>query len=486
MAFRGTWMFALLAALMVMVGCSSGAGGPSAPAVEGLPIARSYLGANPNCSSSTEAVLAVPFALSGQAETPAVTLPGVTTGDAVYVVVFTDGGSNTTSLSDGTNTYVHVSTKSSGGFYFADAFLASDVTGGTLSIHASATQPYPWGFAVDLTGVVASPLDGQALAFQAGPGTGSNALTVGPPSPDNTDSNAIVFGFTALVGSEFAVPGTGYAADPTSWGVDTEAIALESNYVNGSAPALTFTAIDGTASYFTGQIVLDQTCFVEAGTDSGSEAGGGGDASDGGGGGDAGLPLYVGGNSTETTTEESPQSLSYTVEHAGDYLVAGLYCGQGNTITGVTDSQGNTWHLAVSGLYGNPDNVCNDIYYAVAGSAGSDTVHVAYTYPDIYGTIMVAEYQNVTGVGGAATNSAYVYPISSGNITATAPGIIILVDTDDSGGDVGSDHGFTLRLNVSNNSALKDAVFMMAGTVSATSSATETDYGLNIMGFVLY
>jgi hypothetical protein len=315
---------------------------------------------------------------------------------------------------------------------------------------------------------------------------------VGPPSPDNSDPNALVLNFSALVGNEFELPGTGYAATPTAWGATPQAVTLETAFADGTAPAGTFTAALGSANYFVGQVIFDQACASEGGVaDSGKDS-----ASEGGGGSstDAGQPIYVGGAGTETGTDSATQHLSYA-NHAGDFEALVLYCGQGGFgITSVVDSQHNVWNLGVSGLYGNPDppGFCNAIYWANNVVGGADTITITYGEKDIYGTIMAVEFKNVASgnpVVGSATSSAYVYPINSGpmSVGASFPGGFVLGGfTDDAAGDTGNDNGFTLLQNVSNNSTTKvEFIGAGAGTYAAISDANTTTQGLNAMGIIV-
>jgi len=77
----------------------------------------------------------------------------------------------------------------------------------------------------------------------------------------------------------------------------------------------------------------------------------------------------------QTAEGHNSSNTSYTVSFSssvtkGDLLVAMQGALTTSTTLGVSDSQGNTWSHATSQC----TNACVEIWYATAGSTGSDTV----------------------------------------------------------------------------------------------------------------
>jgi hypothetical protein len=144
------------------------------------------------------------------------------------------------------------------------------------------------------------------------------------------------------------------------------------------------------------------------------------------------------------------------------------------TITGVTDTAGNTYHLVKSatGSLG-----CLYIYVAfnISAYSGSNTITAAFSGSTKYNSI-VAEYSGVSKV--AVDQSAIAGPTtssapSSGSVTTTFATELLIgafrVDAANQWSSAGS--GWTVREQVGSNSGtLMDKVVTSTGTYSATAT----------------
>jgi hypothetical protein len=183
----------------------------------------------------------------------AVTLTGVTAGSSIHVFLFYRDAAVVVTVADSQN-----------GSYPATVDIIADTTdtnnalqthfdnsaGGTLVITATfATQVHDTAiWAVEVGGTSgAGAFDGHAGIDQhTAPGTGTDAITVGPPSPNNANAPALVVALSAdaTFSSPLApVPGTGFTDKGSDWTNSGNAIArLESKRITAAAAAATWTA----------------------------------------------------------------------------------------------------------------------------------------------------------------------------------------------------------------------------------------------------
>lgn len=146
-------------------------------------------------------------------------------------------------------------------FTFANSAAAA-------SLPVTITYGVPTGgqgiFAAEIDDVTLAPLDGHVGVFQTAPGTGANAITAGPPSPNNARSPA---GLVSLcmqpsdLGSVTPVAGTGFTSVGTGWGFGAAALAVvQFRRVTAPSPASTFTAATGAGA---GNYLVVTTLFDE-------------------------------------------------------------------------------------------------------------------------------------------------------------------------------------------------------------------------------
>ena len=208
---------------------------------------------------------AVAFANNNGSTTPTVVITGVTAGNTLYLVLFTNSGlpGGGFTVSDGTNAW-SAALETSTTTYATQTFVAEDVAGGSFTITASPTTNYPTGIVIEVQGVSSAPLDGHAINGQSAPGSGTGALTVGPPSPDNLLNPVLVVAVTAdQYGGSDTGPsvGAGYTLFGTysPWGGSNRDLVVEYAYLpTGTAAAATFTANTGVDTYVTCMAVFDE------------------------------------------------------------------------------------------------------------------------------------------------------------------------------------------------------------------------------------
>ena len=220
---------------------------------------------------------AVAVAINSSAAQFSVTLPGVTAGNTIVVIVANgDLGTPIASLSDGTNTYTLETTLNYGpGVIYGYAFVAQNVASGSFTIVSNVSNcDYPFGIAIEIQGVTTTPLDGHTGVVQSAPGAGTNALTVGPPSPNNTHTPALVLAVAMDVtpgGSGDGNPsaGTGYTLYNVynPWGHAGNSIAVESRLLSsGTSSAATFTVgSPGNGNYCQYELIFDQAAAAPTG-----------------------------------------------------------------------------------------------------------------------------------------------------------------------------------------------------------------------------
>lgn len=132
------------------------------------------------------------------------------------------------------------------------------------------------------------------------------------------------------------------------------------------------------------------------------------------------ITFVQGTSATNSSGTSSPfaQSLSYGSNvTAGDLLIAAFSYGSQGTVNTVIDSQSNTWARADTAVNGT-NNAAVDVWYAIAGSTGANTVTVHWTAQLTVGCFAIREYTgnasssvlgnhtNATGSGTGATTTS--------------------------------------------------------------------------------
>jgi len=117
-------------------------------------------------------------------------------------------------------------------------------------------------------------------------------------------------------------------------------------------------------------------------------------------------------------------------------LVATIAIAGGNTVSikSVTDSLGNTWKLAASGV--NDDNTLQAIYYTTGGSSGAAKLTVAWSFaagdPSTFAQsiLSVSEYRGAGALAGAIAGTSSGLSHSSGSVPATASDLVVSAYSD--------------------------------------------------------
>jgi hypothetical protein len=179
---------------------------------------------------------------------------------------------------------------------------------------------------------------------------------------------------------------------------------------------------------------------------------------------------------------------------AGDTIVFALTAGAADTISSITDNEGDTYHLINSNS--NPSNRYTWLYYAYGVTGGATTITVTYTggqYPD--SSIIAREYSgfsagNPLDVSASATDGATAsatHPTGSTAVTAQANELVIVAsgvaDTQEPGWSISGYGDLTHQKgsDVYTYEALADHAVSSTGSQSATFSTTDVVYGEGIV-----
>lgn len=161
---------------------------------------------------------------------------------------------------------------------------------------------------------------------------------------------------------------------------------------------------------------------------------------------------------------------------AGSLIVVGVrYAQVARSVTGVTDSLGNTYQQVSARVAGSSAIV--HTWYAMNATAGACTVTVTFDLAPTSGTAMVAEYSGIltaaaldkqagaTGLAGVAADSGLTAATAQNNELLV--GVLAL---NGSSGGVTAGAGYTLRslLGASMNHGLEDQIVAVAGAYNAT------------------
>jgi hypothetical protein len=178
-------------------------------------------------------------------------------------------------------------------------------------------------------------------------------------------------------------------------------------------------------------------------------------------------------------TPQSAQArvtVPYTgAQSAGDLNVVVVSWGDSTaTIGSLTDSSGNTYHLAV-GPTVISGTASQAIYYAasiVGAAAGANTVSVSFTSAAVYPDVRVLEYSGI-----ATTSPLDVVAAASGNSSLSSSGAVTTTNANDLiiGANVvyttttGPGAGFTNRvITVPDSDIAEDRIVSVTGSYTAT------------------
>ena len=256
--------------------------------------------------------------------------------------------------------------------------------GGTYNTWSTMVSTAPWVM--------------QMVAFKAGTSTSGTAPTVGGVSPSSG---------TAAGGTAVTITGSNFAAGATvSFGgvPATNVAVVTSTSITAMTPAHAAGAVTVTVTNPNGQ--------------SGSLAGAYAFTSIGG-----GTISFVQVNAATPQTASTSVSVTYpSAQTAGDLnIVAVGWNDTTSTVSGVTDSRGNTYTLAIGPTTGT--GLRQSIYYAKNIAAGSNTVTVTFNQAAAFVDVRVLEYSGLdtvnpldktAGAAGSGTSA------SSGAATTTS------------------------------------------------------------------
>jgi hypothetical protein len=143
-----------------------------------------------------------------------------------------------------------------------------------------------------------------------------------------------------------------------------------------------------------------------------------------------------------------------------------------SNVTGVTDTQGNTYSLAIGPTRGT--NLSQSIYYARNIKSGNNTVTVTFNQAAVWVDVRILEYAGLSTTSpldvtvGASGNSAAP---SSGSATTTAPNELIFGANTVWTGNTVAGPSFTIRIITSPDGDLaEDRVVTTTGSYSASST----------------
>jgi hypothetical protein len=186
-------------------------------------------------------------------------------------------------------------------------------------------------------------------------------------------------------------------------------------------------------------------------------------------------------------TPQSPQStVSVTYPAAqtlGDLnIVVVGWSDTTSSVTGVTDSQGNSYSLAIGPTRGTTHS--QSLYYASNIKAGSNTVKVTFNQAATFPDIRVLEYTgvNTLDVTAAATGSGTTS--NSGSATTTTANELIFAANDVAQVTTAAGTNFTSRIITSPDGDIaEDRIVSATGSYSATAALTGGTWVMQMAAF---
>ena len=141
------------------------------------------------------------------------------------------------------------------------------------------------------------------------------------------------------------------------------------------------------------------------------------------------------------------------------------------SVSGVTDTRGNAYKLAIGPTSGT--GLRQAIYYASGILGGATTVTVTFTQAAAYPDIRILEYKGVTTLDKTAGASGTSATASSGAVTTTAASELLFGASTVATGTAAPGAGFTTRIiTVPDSDLAEDQLVSTAGTYSATATLT--------------
>jgi hypothetical protein len=170
---------------------------------------------------------------------------------------------------------------------------------------------------------------------------------------------------------------------------------------------------------------------------------------------------------------------------AGDLLVA-AFSFQSTSITATaTDSQGNTYQLATGPVANGTLGFSDYIFYAVAGSTGSNTITINLSGAAAYRRLAIHEYQGVNTLDAATGAIGTTGAPDSGSVTTTQDNELIFGWAISGAGTTSAGSGFTLRETALSEST-EDKVVTSIGTYNAVYPSGASAWIAQVAAFYYY
>ena len=185
------------------------------------------------------------------------------------------------------------------------------------------------------------------------------------------------------------------------------------------------------------------------------------------------------GNSANSTTAAA--TFSHPVS-AGNLIVVAL-CYQSTAVTAsITDSQGNTYATAIGPTVSGTLGFSNYIFYAVAGSSGTNTITATLSNIAIYRRLLIHEYQGVDTFDLATGTTGASGAPDSGSIATTHANEVIFGWGITNNGTVSPGTGFTLRETALSEST-EDKIVSSTGSYNAIYPNDGSAWTAQVAGF---
>jgi Fibronectin type III domain len=199
-------------------------------------------------------------------------------------------------------------------------------------------------------------------------------------------------------------------------------------------------------------------------------------------------PAYVQGAYATPQTPQTTVSVTYTdAQSAGNLNVVIVgWNDTTNVVNSVSDSQGNTYQLAV-GPTKESTGLSQSMYYAKNIVGGSNTVTVRFSGSAVYPDVRILEYSGLDAsnpLDVAKGESGSGSPSSSGAITSTSPTEVLVAANTVAGLVNGPGSGFTQRILTSPDGDIaEDKVVTGSGSYTATASLDSGSWVMQIAAF---
>src|SRR6266550_1296115 len=153
------------------------------------------------------------------------------------------------------------------------------------------------------------------------------------------------------------------------------------------------------------------------------------------------FPFFIAGwNSARQNSGSGSTTQSLTICNlaggckAGDTIIVNYWqcCSSGQSLSSVTDTEGNAYSHIVLASGANPNNVMADVWGALSIKADTSSLTVTVTYPDTshYRAIFIQQYRKVSGFGATHFTGQSSCTSTSESLTNTRPNSLVAVAFD--------------------------------------------------------